>query len=287
MKRTEKLVTLTPDKCEEYLKFNVFDGQRRLSDKYALELATKMESGRFHVGNVAIVHRGDETLLADGQHQLTACTLSQVPFKAVLQEYHLNGEDDEQAMARVFSQFNVDRVRQRGDIAWIYACELGWQSWSRRTVTIAASALTIAEKGDGTYGSDLSKDESAALLAANVRVCEWLNAMEIGSCRHLRRAPVAAAMVMTWRKSQKAASEFWTAVKDGDMLAKGDPRHTLREFLLSATLHGGNARSSRDGKEAVDCRAVGAKCIHAWNAWRRGEQTNLKYYATAAFPKPV
>jgi hypothetical protein len=26
------------------------------------------------------------------------------------------------------------------------------------------------------------------------------------------------------------------------------------------------------------------KCLHAWNAWRRGEATSLQYYAKAPLP---
>jgi hypothetical protein len=39
-------------------------------------------------------------------------------------------------------------------------------------------------------------------------------------------------------------------------------------------------------KEAIaGRREMMAKCIHAWNAWRRDERTALKYFKDAPIPK--
>lgn len=286
MKRTEQLKTIYPKEAEKLLQLNNFSGQRNIREAHALQLAQKMDDGRFHVGSVALVHKDGQTTLADGQHQLTACILSGKPFKAVVQEYELNGVDDGQALARIFSQFNVDSPRTRGDIAWIYANELGWGSWRRKLVTNLASALTTLVKGDfGSWNTSVSKDASAALMAENQKACEWAHGLDVASNRHLVRAPVLAAMIATWRKSQKAADEFWTAVRDGDNLKRSDPRFVLREFLKDVSLQGGE--NNKAGRTTVDRRAMFCKCIHAWNAWRQDRPTNLKYHAKASVPKPL
>lgn len=286
MKRTEKMVTITPEQAEKYLLLNTFAGQRNIRENHVLQLAQKMEDGRFHVGNIAFVHRDGETMLADGQHQLTACPLAKKPFKAVQQDYYLNGEDDAQSMARVFSQFNVDSARTRAEIAWIFGCQLGWESWPRRVVSLLSSALAALQTGAFlASASMMSKDDAAALLAQNTKVCEWVHEMGIGENRHLRRMATVAAMIATFRKSQKAATEFWSAVRDGDGLARNDPRFVLREYLKDASLQGGLKNPVQ--RQISDGRAMFSKCVHAWNAWREDRTTPLKYFPKAEIPKPV
>ena len=286
MKRNEKLMTITPKEAQRLLAFNNFGGQRNIRERHVEQLAEKMIDGRFHVGNVAIVQGKAETLLADGQHQLTACVRSQKPFQAVVQEYTLNGVDDDVAMAGIFSQFNVDATRTRGDIAWIYANELGWVDWPRKLVTNLASALTsITVPGEFRDATPLSKDKSAALLAEHRKVCEWIHELGIGKAKHMLRAPVIAAMVSTYRKSQRAAEEFWTGVRDGAGLKKVDARLTIREYLKDVSLQGGTKNAT--GRDLSDRRCMYAKCIHAWNAWRDDRPTQLKYHAGAPLPKPV
>lgn len=290
MKRTEKLVIIKPKYAGSLLKFNNFVGQRNIRENHAVQLSQKMQDGRFHVGNIALVHQNGDTLLADGQHQLTASVLAKVPFKAVLQEYHLNGEDDPNQLATVFSQFNVDCVRGRGDIAWIYACQLGWSDWNRRVVTLLATALSLLHNveshGEMRYYSEkLTKDQSASLLVENQKVCQWVNSLDVASHRHMKRAPAIAAMIATYRKAQKASDEFWRAVTAGEMLKASDPQYRLREFLSNACLK--HRSPSEAEKEQTTLRAVYAKSITAWNAWREGRTTSLKYYAKAQLPKPV
>lgn len=285
MKVSKKIVTLSKKDADKYLAYNNFVGQRTLSDGHVDDLKSKVDRGLFHTGSVALVHTPKETLLADGQHQLTMCSRYDVSIDVVLQEYHLNGEvDDPEAMARIFSQYNVDRSRTRGEIAWIFGCQLGWESWTRKVVTVLSSALSALESGSFLQASRLAKDDAAALMACNTKVCEWVHGMGIAGHRHLKRTATVAAMIATWRKSQKGASEFWAAVRDGEGLKKTDPRYVLREYLKDASLQGGVKNPAQ--KQLSDGRAMYAKCIHAWNAWRDDRGTSLKYFPNSPLPKP-
>ena len=286
MKRNEKMTTIVPKEAQRLLAFNNFAGQRHIREGHVDQLAEKMADGRFHIGSIAIVQTDKETLLADGQHQLTACVKSQKPFRAVVQEYTLNGVDDEATVARIFSQFNVDAVRTRGDIAWIYANELGWGTWTRKEVGNLATALSMISSGhfDG-HQVPLSKDQAASLLAENRKLCEWVHSLDVSNNKHLLRAPVLAAMLTTHKKAPKVADEFWTAVRDGDQLKRHDPRYLLREYLKDASLQGG--QKNPVGREVSNRRCMYAKCIHGWNAWREDRNTALKYHAAAPVPKPV
>lgn len=97
----------------------------------------------------------------------------------------------------------------------------------------------------------------------------------------LRRAPVTAAMARTYLKNRKAAREFWMNLSQGN---KDHPGRTLEYFLLDhSVMHG---RGGQNGKHPVSPREMFAKCIYAWNAWRKGEtRSNLVYSATNDLPK--
>ena len=81
------------------------------------------------------------------------------------------------------------------------------------------------------------------------------------------------------------AKEFWTLVKDESAPNRDDPTRVLNRYLLRTALAGGGpASNAAHGKKLVDFREMYVKCLHAWNAWRKGETTNLNYYAKADVP---
>jgi hypothetical protein len=97
------------------------------------------------------------------------------------------------------------------------------------------------------------------------------------------RGGVVAAMFRSWQKSQKDATTFWQAVREGSGAKPSDPDRKLRDFLMRVT------PSARPvpGRVRVDMREFFIKSLHAWNAWRRGENSDLKYYANAKTPAAV
>lgn len=136
--------------------------------------------------------------------------------------------------------------------------------------------------------------ERAELLIARQDFVVWLRDLCGGEnkttnqfrhqSRHLMRASVIQAMMATYDKSstRKASLEFWTQVIDESAPDRDDPTRVLARFLVRCTLS-----KNRSGAEAkvVGHREVFVKCLHAWNAWRKGEATALNYHAKAAVPK--
>lgn len=64
--------------------------------------------------------------------------------------------------------------------------------------------------------------------------------------------------------------------------ANGSFPHGMSVIIISLPRRNspGNSMRYRD-------RAIAAKCVHAWNAWRRQTPTNLKYTPDAPFPEPI
>ena len=99
--------------------------------------------------------------------------------------------------------------------------------------------------------------------------------------KHLRRAAVVAAMLATWGKNKTDATKFWQAVRDETGATPELPDRKLARYLLTV---GVDAGSRSTGRKPVGSREVYIKCLHAWNAWRKGEATNLQYYADKPVP---
>ena len=97
--------------------------------------------------------------------------------------------------------------------------------------------------------------------------------------KHLSRAPVIAAMLATWKRDPMAAGTFWCAVRDETGAHPGTPDRKIARYLMQVCLDSGSA-----SKVKVDQRQMMVKCLHAWNAWRRGETTNLNYHADREVP---
>lgn len=72
-------------------------------------------------------------------------------------------------------------------------------------------------------------------------------------------------------------------VRDGEGLKRSMPAFRLREYLLTVNV----GSKGRAYKRLVTSREMLAKSITAWNAYRRGESTELKYYNEKPIPKAV
>jgi len=104
----------------------------------------------------------------------------------------------------------------------------------------------------------------------------------------MNRAPVAMAMMATYDRTPNKAKEFWIEVRDESNPDMGSPTRVLARFISRASLHGGSNNVARNRhKKVVDKREFYVKCIHAWNAWRRGETTNLNYRPDKPLPDVV
>lgn len=291
MQLKKSQILVTPKKAEEFLKYNTYAGQRNKSPAHIRELAAKMTDGRFHNGQIATVNNGS-VFLADGQHQCEAVIVSGQKVPATMLEFFVDKGDTKEDVARIFAQFNVDRSRSRGDIAWIYGCNIGMADWPRQCVTLCNTALGWIASGHGSAGGKtaLDRDANARLLSAKKSSCSFVRQVIYGEkqstdAKHLLRAAVAAAMIVTHTKAASDAEVFWMAVRDGDMLKRSDPAFALREFLRGAACsYGGGHRSERD---AVSAREMYARCVHGWNAYRQKQSTALRYYPSKPLPKVV
>lgn len=155
------------------------------------------------------------------------------------------------------------------------------------TINLIVSGIAADKWGINTYSASYRPIERAELLPENIDFALWVDGIIGTSAAYfLRRMPVVAAMCTTYRKSKKDATEFWKAVFDQ---SGRDPRsgdRQLSKFLMTTNATGTTIPNRRQRRMA-DAREFYARCIHGWNAWRKGETTELKYHVKAKVPSAV
>jgi len=265
------------------------DRPMKLGNRKSLRSA--ILEGRFRNCNYASAYcvQTGKTYRVNGKH--TSSILNEMNGEApkdlwaIVEEYECDTLED---VAKLYSTFDVAKsARTTGDINCMYAAacpEL--EKLPHRVINLSVTGMeyffTAAKTGRGIYrGGNNSPDAKAQRLLEFPEYVLFV-ARIVGTnkavLKKMGRGPIAAAMFGTWQKNKSMASDFWIQVRD-ESATKGDATRTLASFLFEC----GVARRARTGT-AVGENEIFVKCIHAWNAWRKGEATSLKYYANKPVP---
>lgn len=142
----------------------------------------------------------------------------------------------------------------------------------RVTLRRLAEGLGCWRWEDGNERKRHDADDRAERLKTEyhdlaIQIARFLGQGKPRVSKHINRAAVIGAMFATFEKGVKNATEFWEAVREGlGLTEKADPRHTLRNALMSASVALGSG--STTGKKAVSQEEMYRWCLLAWNAWR-------------------
>lgn len=219
----------------------------------------------------------------NGKHtSVLLSSLKELPeFYVVIEEYECDTLED---VAKLYATFDSKmQSRTTSDINASFAAtvpelaEIG-----SRCVCLAVSGMSYHL---GTYTTS-QPAERAELMLEYTDFVVWLSEIfyyesEESSGKHIRKQPVVAAMFGCWLKSKSAATDFWKAVRNETGPKPDCPDRKLASYLLRTTVNRG--QGSRNSRHA-DIREVYVKSIHAWNAWRKGEPTALRYMPEADIP---
>ena len=211
----------------------------------------------------------------------------------VVEEYECDTLED---VARLYATFDSQtQVRNQTDINRSFAATIPeLKEFDTRIINLLVGGLVYADFPTATGGStDVSgfpktPAERAEYLFDNVEFCVWAKdiLLERGKCPHLHRVPVVGAMVGCWRKAKKDAETFWTAVREETGEKPDLPDRKLAKFLSTmASNNGTHAGVPR--RFRITAKEFFCKSIKAWNAWRKKESTDLKYFADAKLPSIV
>jgi len=236
--------------------------------------------GLFHDPDWAIVWFRGRKMRANGKHSslFLAGLNGDFPkgLSVRIQQFECDTEID---LATLFAQFDPSRsVRTRGDNINVHrAIEPTLREVSQTSTACAVAGLTWLLRQDA--GVTFKESDQLQLVHSHAEFIAWVD--QYVGMRRLKRTGVVAAMFATWSKDATAAKAFWDHTREQD---HEDPKHPTRKlgrFLELSILDPTDPQT----KQKWDTRAFYVKCIHAWNAFRAGEGTDLKYHPTAPLPK--
>lgn len=285
LKGEQRPIDLTPAKAKEFLRYN-YEYQRPLNENRMKLLRHELECGRMQTTQIRVAHLNGKTIMTDGQHSCHLVVRTKSPLAAVVTHYQCDSMDDVSALYNTHNPpISVrslwDKVSSRVQVLGL--------PWSSKSRNLLVSGLLVVQQN--FIRKDLYKlrnhTDRIEMIDDNIRegnfIYEIIDSDGTAASKHLQRKEVAAAMIVTWRKCQRDALEFWTKARSGEMLAQKDPRAILLKFLCSISRRRDRYSANTDfasGHEIL-CR-----CIGAWNAHRENRKiTQIKYYKNKDVPK--
>lgn len=228
----------------------------------------------------------DTTYRVNGKHTSTAIVRhGQVPksLYITVESYQSDTLED---VARLYSTFDTKlQSRNTNDINKSFAASVpALAGIPVRTISAGVHGIAYCDLQD-SYTTRQPADRAEAIIQEPdffVWLHEHFSTDVDGRCpRHILRGPIVAAMFGSYKKSKSDAEAFWLDVVNESNKDAKSPSRTLGRFLRSTAISCGRGA---DKAKTVRTKHVFIKCIHAWNAHRRGDTTDLKVYSDAKIP---
>lgn len=276
--------------AEEIASMEACPHDRPIAQRIINHLNSALLEGQFRSPSWAVAKCKETGKMyrVNGKHSSTVLALVNGHFPKGLsvdwEEYECDTSED---VAKLYSSFDRrESARLTGDINRAYAAA------HPNLIDLPSAVINLAVSGiSSSLWQDyyaIKPEVRAAKLLEHPDFVVWLDKILTPNkdgakrLRHLKRAPVVAAMFATYCKAKAASTEFWRLVKDGAGQDHKSADRKLNAYLLENALAGGGHRSGRIA--GVNQREMYVKCLHAWNAWRSGGSTDLKYYPNADVP---
>ena len=286
-KISSNLEKLTPQKAERLLTLNTFAAQRQIANKWVTELANIIREDLFTTGHIAIAkyENGDgvNRYLVNGQHTINAVMTANKTVGVVVDEFCCDTMED---VSLLYRQFDNHKARSLLDLVKMEMSSLldpGTMTARVGSLIVTGAALYEGKKGvRKNFKIELLKKYLRPGLMINQILSDtddWRKAS-----KHLMRGPVIHAMYLTYYKNQQETLAFWVNVRDGEGLSKRSPELALRDFLKESITYGYNLNRTI---KTVGPHEMTARCIRAWNLYRKRKTGKLIYMPTKPIPKAI
>lgn len=277
------IVPLTRELAEEFSTMPSHSGERRLRPGRLEFLHHRLQEGMFHTPKWATATLNGKRYRVNGQHSSTMLAQANghfpVAMHVVIDEFAC---DTDQDLAELFAQFdNAKSTRTAGEMTLAHARVYDdLRDIKPTTIERGISGIAFAITNANELGT-VDAETKSRLVHSNRDFLHFGNAL-IGA-RMFCRAPVIAAIYTTWKVDAEACMRFWKLTQDESHPDRGHPTRILSKLLNEITL---TARQ-KNAFKAWTSRAIYVKCLHAWNAYRKGTTTELKYHAESPLPKAL
>lgn len=290
-----KTTLVNPGLVEEFSTMDAAPGDRSLSERRLLVYRKILAMGQFRpvTWASAACNSTNNTYRINGKH--TSIMLSSIRplpvFYVTTERYQC---DTLQDVANLYGTFDSRLMaRTTADINQAFAATIPeLTDIPARLISLTVTAAAYLKWGEQAKG--IPAQERAEELVDEFPFTVWLHKLfpssagkrtsGASSYYHLVRGPVVTAMLETWRKAPRKATDFWAAVRDESAPDKDDPTRVLGRWLIRVTLAKGGITSADKTKTLVDFREMYSRTVTAWNAWLKGERTVLRYYPNADVP---
>lgn len=233
------------------------------------------------------------TYRVNGKH--TSTIFASLPPEALsgtfitVERYHC---DTLEEVAHLYSTFDSKMTaRSTADINASFAgCVSELANLPVRNVNVIVSGMAFHIHGDARKASSAEQPpERAERLMEHPEFVVWCSGILGGTeqkkpanhgTRHMKRTAVVAAMFGTYQRDSREATKFWEAVRDESDHPASKPTRKLAHYLVANF----SLVGKKVGSHRIPDREVYVKCLHGWNAWRKGETTALQYHAAAELP---
>lgn len=207
------------------------------------------------------------------------------PLYAVVEEYECETLED---VAKLYSTYDSRlQSRNASDINRAFAaCVPELVGVDSRSINLVISGISYHFHLDNYHRIQPAVRAEQILEHSGFAI--WLfNSLGLSGSHnthtHLKRVPVVGAIFGTYRKAQGDALAFWTAVRDETGATPTLPDRKLARFLLT-NVSDKASHTDKSSRYRTGSREFYVKSLSAWNAWRQGVQTDLKYFANAKVP---
>ena len=268
-------------------------GQRRHSQADTRKLMKRMNEGVFLQGDLVFAKKtydGSNTIRMNGQHQMPAFLQSTLRSMEIRYRLYTCYTPDD--VSRLYRQIDTERKRSKADCLRVeaIALELGW---SLEPLKKIGAAIGILENKGKITIDDIIKAIPKYKKQGdfiNGILNDWVpkDVSKSKITKHISRVPVVTSMMNMYEVSPTDAKTFCTQLRDGENLKTRHPAYKLREYLLNTNVYRGRGAQFDPAlrhRHYADEYEIRSKCITAWNAFRAGKPTSLKYYVHKPIPK--
>lgn len=269
---SEGFRVVTPSDASYWLENCNYEHQRPLRTWHASNLAKEMLAGRFEEKTqITFCRIGDEYMLTNGQHTLTAIKNSGV---SILLSVVIHSVNTMEEVADNYAMKDTHLTRKFADslvaheehlrlgititeMSWVAAACAYYAFMTREIVSKGATALTHSEKL-------LITRKHGELAVSALRVIS--NPAAGNKSGFSNRKTTLAPMMFVYNTYPEMCREFYGEMFLDDGLRIGDPRKTLLEFFRESVTTGGAFTASRAKRSLADHHFVKAQAS-AYNAF--------------------
>jgi hypothetical protein len=289
---TPRTQNVTKKLAQEFATMDPAPHDRPLRESRMLVYERLLREGKFRpiTWASAFCKETGGTYRVNGKHTSTMLSMwdEKVDLFITVERYECETLDD---VGRLYATFDSKmQSRTASDIYVSFAgCVPSLAEIQHRTLVLAVTAMNLViVGGDSLKDKGSQPADRAELLLDNAPFVVWLQEL-VGKGStianiHLKRGAVVAAVFATYQRDSREALKFWTEVRDETAPKPDFPTRKLAKYLIMNFSR--TKKSPRQVGARISDREIYVKAIHAWNAWRKNEATNLAYVATAPLPKP-